>query len=354
MIHTKVNLTGRISNTIIHEYPELVNLSVTPTGKEQIFKHEGNYGYDEVVVNPIPEEFGSLYKPRYISFQMYTGTDLDYELANLDTSLISNFSMMFSSCQNITSLPAIDTSNGTNFNGMFNWCPKLEQVPYLNTSNGTNFGMMYSGCGNLLSAPLIDTSKGIDFDMMYQSCSSLTELPNIDTSNGTNFGSFAAYCANLLSFPNINTSKGTSFSYMASGCSSLTSFPQINTSLGTSHNGMFEGCTSLVTIPELNLSKSKGVSYIVSNCPALENLGGFKNVGQAFSVTANANYYAYKIDLSSSTNLTYTSLMNVINKLYNIKLRGCKNQSLVLGTANLNKLSNSDILIATNKGWNVT
>jgi hypothetical protein len=63
---------------------------------------------------------------------------------------------------------------------------------------------------------------------------------------------------------------------------------------------------------------------------------------------------SYKLDLSTCTNLTHDSLMNVINKLYDIKGKGCKNQALVLGTTNLAKLTSTEIEIATAKGWNVS
>ena len=36
-------------------YPPIENLEVTPTKEKQIFTHENSYGYDEVVVAPIPD-----------------------------------------------------------------------------------------------------------------------------------------------------------------------------------------------------------------------------------------------------------------------------------------------------------
>lgn len=38
-------------------YPSLENLEVNPSSVKQTFKHDGSYGYDEVVVNAIPEEY---------------------------------------------------------------------------------------------------------------------------------------------------------------------------------------------------------------------------------------------------------------------------------------------------------
>lgn len=38
-------------------YPPIENLEVTPSKEQQVFKHENSYGYDEVVVEPIPDEY---------------------------------------------------------------------------------------------------------------------------------------------------------------------------------------------------------------------------------------------------------------------------------------------------------
>ena len=38
-------------------YPPIENLEVTPTKEQQVFNHENSYGYDEVIVKPIPDEY---------------------------------------------------------------------------------------------------------------------------------------------------------------------------------------------------------------------------------------------------------------------------------------------------------
>lgn len=38
-------------------YPPIENLEVTPTKQEQVFNHENSYGYDKVIVEPIPDEY---------------------------------------------------------------------------------------------------------------------------------------------------------------------------------------------------------------------------------------------------------------------------------------------------------
>ena len=38
-------------------FPPIENLEVTPTKEQQVFNHENSYGYDNVTVNPIPDEY---------------------------------------------------------------------------------------------------------------------------------------------------------------------------------------------------------------------------------------------------------------------------------------------------------
>lgn len=118
--------------------------------------------------------------------------------------------------------------------------------------------------------------------------------------------------------------------------------------------GMFNYCTSLTTVPELDLSSATNLTQMFKYCIDLTTLGGFKNLGQAYLTSKSSNYSEYKLDLSSCTQLTHDSLMNVINKLYDIATKGCNTQQLVLGSTNLAKLTAEEIAIATNKGWSLS
>ena len=118
--------------------------------------------------------------------------------------------------------------------------------------------------------------------------------------------------------------------------------------------GMFNTCVNLTTLPELDLSGATNINTIVRNCILLENLGGFKNLGQAYETSASANYNNYKLDFTTCNNITHDSLVNVINDLYDIATKGCNAQQLFLGSLNLSKLTAEEIAIATNKGWTVS
>ena len=242
------------------------------------------------------------------------GTDAAYmfhryllnELPQLDTSKVTNMNYMFSSCTNLTTIPQIDTSNVTNMSSMFNYCPNLTTIPQIDTSNVTNMNSMFYNCPNLTTMPQIDTSNVTNMGYMFGSCTNLTTIPQLDTSNVTNM------------------------SYM------------------------FNGCDNLTTIPQLNGEKLTSVAGTFGNCKSLENFNGIINLGQAYLTTQSANYSNYKLNLSACTNLTYDSLMNIINSLYDIATLGVKSQQLILGSTNLPKLTEEEIAIATNKGWSVS
>lgn len=51
----KQSLSGEINNRVEVIYPSLIDIEVTPSKEVQTFKHEGSYGYDNVVVKAIPE-----------------------------------------------------------------------------------------------------------------------------------------------------------------------------------------------------------------------------------------------------------------------------------------------------------
>lgn len=197
-------------------------------------------------------------------------------------------------------------------------------------SSRTNYSSYFRNNNNLMYMPLVDTSKGTNFQFMFNSCKSLTTVPQLDIS------------------------KGDSGFYMFFQCSSLQAIPQLNTSNFTSFYGMFGQCESLHTIPELNFAKANDLQTTFGNCKNLKNLGGFLNLGQAYSTTQSANFSPYALYLNQSDNLTHDSLMNVINKLYDIATKGCNTQKLVLGSTNLAKLTAEEIGTATNKGWSVS
>lgn len=125
---------------------------------------------------------------------------------------------------------------------------------------------------------------------------------------------------------------------------------------------MFAYCNKLtnLNLNSFNMSKVDNIINIFYSSSQLTNLQFGSNLGKGYT-QKSTNYSSYKLDLSSCKLLTHESLMNVINNLYDLNLTydvanggTLYTQSLVLGSTNLAKLTEEEIAIATNKGWNVT
>lgn len=202
--------------------------------------------------------------------------------------------------------------------------------------------------------PLIDTSLVATMRSAFQNCTYITTIPQLDTSNVTNMQNMFTNCPELTSIPLLNTSNVTTMATMFSQCGQFTNMPALNTNNVQYMQYMFSGCIQLTTVPKLNASKVVGIADVFQNCMSLTEIGGFENLGEAYLTTQSANYTLYKLNLSVSSLLTHDSLMNVINNLYDIATKGCKAQSLILGSTNMAKLTAEEIAIATNKGWTVS
>ena len=346
----------------------LQDKTITPTIEEQIVFSDDNYnGLNKVTINAVTNEIdeniksenikngvdilgvtgnyvGSKYAPRYISFYNYSGTELDDEIANLDTSNVTNMSNMFYNCFNITNLDLSNfyTSNAINMNSMFYNCQKLTNLDLSNfdTSKIPNMSYMFYGCNKLTDLDLtsFDTSNVNNMSFMFYNCKGLTtlDLSNFYTSNAINMNSMFYNCQKLtnLDLSNFDTSKIPNMSYM------------------------FYNCQMLSNIQKLNASKVTNIGGFASNCRSLTDFGGLENLGQAYSTTSSANNSSYKLDLSTCTALTEQSLINVLTNLYDIKTKGCKAQQVVLGSTNLAKLTSEEgqqaLSSATEKGWTLS
>ena len=196
-------------------------------------------------------------------------------------------------------LSNFDTSNYTGTNGMFSDYSSLTSLDlrYFNTSNVTNMIYMFSGCSSLTSLNLsnFDTSKVQDMTAMFSNCSSLTSLD----------------------LRNWNTSKVTYLSSMFFGCSSLTSLDLSN----------------------WNTSNVAWIKGIFEECSKLSNL----KLGTNWASNSNIDSF----DLSFCP-LTHESAVDVIKKL------ATRDNSPVITFSSKVGLYQSEIDVATNKGWSVS
>ena len=128
-------------------------------------------------------------------------------------------------------------------------------------------------------------------------------------------------------------------------------------SLVTNVSAFCYGCKELIEVPLLNLYSATYIEDMFKLCSSLTTLGGFKDLGQAYDTTKDANYTYYTLDLSSSTLLTEQSMINVLTNLYDIATKGVKPQQVILGATNLAKLTSTEgqqaLAQAQQFGWNI-
>lgn len=156
----------------------------------------------------------------------------------------------------------------------------------------------------------------------------------------------------------INCNFATLADGMFSGCSSLTSInlPSSLTSIGS---GAFGGCLSLTTINLPSSVKSIGQTAF-SGCSSLTTINfpssvtsiglyTFTNCLSLKNVTLGDGFNANNLNLSVSTLYTRETILQWLNALAD--RTGQTAYKLTIGATNLAKLSEEDILIATNKNW---
>lgn len=258
------------------------------------------------------------------------------EIPQLDTSNVTNMSYMFYNCVNLITIPSLKTNKVTKMEKMFLYCKSLVSIkPQFNTSNVTNMYQMFSNCQKLVTLDLsnFDFSSTTNLQEMFYLSTKIENLilPNLHT-NATE-----------------RTTRGM--------FSRLEKIKELDlTTLNATYSAMymFDNCKALETLSAIDCSKNKECTGAFNNCTSLKNFGGMINLGQAYPTTASANNSDYKLALQYSHLLTHDSLMNVINNLYDIATKGVKPQQLILGPNNLAKLTEEEIKIATDKGWNVS
>ena len=377
------NFTGLFSSVKVNKITGEI-LEINPTLEKQHFKGI----YSEVTVNEVTSNIDENIKAENIKVGVnilgvdgsYEGVDtsdatatpediLKDKTAYVDnkkiTGTIEEYNGSYSG--EVVMLPTITNGYYLFYNGS-----RTEQMnELLSLCIGiTNTSYMFRNCSSLAELDLsnLDTSNVTTMDSMFDSCSNLRELDvnNFNTRNVTNMNKMFSGCSNLreLDVNNFNTNNVTNMSYMFYNCSNLKELDvsNFNTSNVTDMISMFYNCSNLteLNLSNFDMSNVTNISNMFRYCSNLTNIQSFKNLGKAYN-KATSDYSSYKLDLSSVRNLTYTSLIDIIsNGLYDLNLTydvanggTLYRQSLVLDSIIKSKLSDTDIAIATNKGWDI-
>lgn len=227
---------------------------------------------------------------------------------------LRNISSLFKSNNNFidVSLKNCMTNNVTDMSSAFNGCSNLTNVQFQNTSNVTNFTSIFANCKKLKNIQNLNTQKATNLNASFASCELLEKL-NIDCSNVLTMYTTFFGCKNLIELNLNNTSNVTNF-FMS-----------------------FVYCENLKQINGIDFSSAKGDC----NFTACYNLEKMKLSGEiSFD----------RLVLSSSTKLTHETLLNI---LYALK-RTENTKKLILGKVNLEKLTDNEKAIATEKNWTLS
>ena len=298
------------------------------------------------------------------------------DISNWDTSNVTNMGQMFQYCHSLATLDMsnLDTSSLANMSQMFEDCKKLTtlDISGFDTSNVTNMVSMFRGCNILTSLDLsgFDTGKVTRMDNMFRDCRGLTSLDvsGFDTSNVTNMANMFHYCRSLttLDLSGFDTSKVTDMGSMFNSCENLTSLDLsgFDTSKVTSMSSMFSSCialTELVGLRDWNTSALIDISYAFQKLPVTYlDLGGWDltnctnardtwNFMYSLKSIVFPNNLSVSFGIGQSFNLSADNVVEIFNKLATVTTT----QTAGIGANLLNKLSEYQITIATNKGWTV-
>lgn len=189
------------------------------------------------------------------------------------------------------------------------------------------------------------TANNTDYTYLFSNNYNISDLDlsNIDMSNAISMDSMFLNCSNLYSLNLGYTDLWnlTSVSNMFYGCVSL---QYLDLSCWYIYNlefalGMFALCSNLnsLNLSTLDFHSVTTTEFMFDGCYSLVDFQAPMNINTS-------------INFESCTELSYDSLMSIIN---NLEYKWSP-ETLILGSTNLDKLSDEDKMIATNKGWTLT
>lgn len=264
----------------------------------------------------------------------------------VDTSNLVEMQSMFADCTSLRIVPNLNTNNVNSMFNMFGRCNNLETVLITNYSTVTSMYNMFEGCTSFKEFNNITTTNVENMERMFYDCETLEKV-RLDATSCVNMEFMFAYCGKLKEIELINTGNCTNMAFCFLWCGNLTSIPPINTYRVESLNSAFSSCAKLKSVPKIKCHNLKNITSIFHNSNEVTELGGFENL----MISWNDAF-----GLANLSKLTYQSVMNVINNLYDFRANGDNSTTklLKLHRNSLAMLSDDDIAIATNKGWILT
>lgn len=292
---------GELELDVIQDNPPLIDLIIEPSNEQQVFNHEGEYGYDKVTVGAIKlqdkevqptneeqfviadEEYNGL---KQVKVNAVTGDSLEITPSIEE----QEFSGVYSSVKvsgDADLLPENIKKDvsifGVNGNAVFtdfeiNDCRYLFAYNSRNDiikdvlplcKNITDTSYMFSNSSGLteLNLSSLDTSEVTDMRYMFNGNGNLTELnlSNFNTDKVTNMSCIFYSCGGLtkLDLSNFNTSKVTNMYQMFYRCQNLVELDlsSFDTNKVTNMGQMFYMCSNLTKLDLRNFTFDKVTNY---------------------------------------------------------------------------------------------
>lgn len=364
--------------------PENIKEGVNILGIEGTLK---GLNATEITINPTNEEQVITPEEPYNAFNKVTvgaqsGIDPNlYFNTHVTSSYIYNFGANYA----IKKLPPlIVDDNVTNFNYLFSGLYNLEEQPQgikEASSKVTSIDYMFQYDRSIKHISL-DCSNVVYASNTFNDCQALEVLELTDTSNLVDANNMLNNCRALKTITGLNTSKVESFQNTFKGCRAIEEF-DLDCSSAKNMANTFQNCVSLKKVTLRNTSKVQNISYILGGANDLEELneidassitnaqylfqinkpnfttfGGLKDYGKAFDPAKSANYSYYTLMLTTCPNLSVETLLNILNKLYDIASLGANTQRINMGASLKAKLTATEeglqaIANAEAKGWNI-
>ena len=327
-----------------------VTKEYTANGQYSIVTPIGYDGISDVSVNVNVPENTTFNFNQLDNVTFHTnGTTLD--LTGLDTSTFTSMGNMFYRCEKITTLDVshFDTSNVTYMGGMFYVCDMLSalDVSHFDTSKVTNMVNMFANTGlKALDLTTFDTSNVNNMGRMFYNSNRLESLnvSNFNTAKVTDMsGMFHGIKPTELDLSSFNTSQVTDMSEMFGWCTNIVSLDlsHFNVSNVTDMRNMLNYCLNLksLNISNWNMSKVTNVYQMFDATSLIETI-----VCDGLQLPDIDLSY---ISLNSCPKLTVESIVGLLNALP----QSTHNYSFQIGQTNIDKLSEEQKAIATNKNW---
>lgn len=177
----------------------------------------------------------------------------------------------------------------------------------------------------------------------------LRYIPSLNCSEVNTLNSVFSELHHLQYCCDLNCPQLTSMHSIFQNCVKLSRAPSITTSNVTDMSGAYECCYNLCIVPLYDASKTKNTAFMFRDCTRLFELSGFKNLGAQpdlnVGTTSISNmFYGCK-------RISRGSVLNIFVNLFNRASAGYSNITIRFEHEVIERLRDSDIAIATNKGW---